>query len=463
MSAYVAPCWHVAEPDLRARFGDRLTTSSSVRAEHGRGEGRSELLPPDGVLFCETTEDVAAALRIATRHLLPIVPFGAGTSLEGHVTAPQGGLCLDVSRMNGIIDVRIEDMDCTVQCGVTREQLNAHLRDFGLMFPVDPGANATLGGMAATRASGTTTVRYGGMAANVLGMTAVLADGVVISTGGRSRKSAAGYDLTRLLIGSEGTLAVITELTLRLHGIPETTSAAVCSFAALEGAVETVVQLVQLGTGLARMEFLDEVQIAACNRYGGSTMSERPTLFLEFHGTPAGVAEQAALAADIAVANGGGDFQWATATEQRNTLWKARHSAYFAARALRPAGLSVIADVAVPVSALIGVVAGARADIDAARLVAPIVGHIGDGNFHVMFQVDPDDDDEIERMNGVYDRMVDRALAAGGTCTGEHGIGLGKREKLVLEHGDDSVAVMRSLKRALDPNGLLNPDKIFLR
>ncbi len=458
----VASGWPEAEAALRGRFGTRLSTLAAVREQHGRGEGCAELHPPDGVLFAESTEDVAAAMRIAARHALPVIPFGAGTSLEGHVTAPHGGLSIDMSRMDEILEIRADDLDCRVQCGVTRERLNAELRDRGLMFPVDPGANATLGGMAATRASGTTTIRYGGMAANVMGLVAVMADGSVVTTGGRARKSAAGYDLTRLLVGSEGTLAIITELTLRLYGIPETVTAAVCPFQSLEGAVETVVQLVQLGTGLARMEFLDEVQVAACNRYGGSSMPERPTLFLEFHGTAGAVSEQAALAAELAAAHGGGDFRWATATEARNALWKARHHAYYAAMALRPGGLSVIADVAVPVSALVGIVSATRADIDAEGLVAPIVGHVGDGNFHVMFQVDPGDTGEMARMERVYDRMVARALDAGGTCTGEHGIGVGKRGKLIMEHGERAVAVMRALKTALDPHSLLNPGKIFL-
>ncbi|WP_235527237.1 FAD-binding oxidoreductase [Sphingopyxis sp. 113P3] len=450
-----------AQPELQARFADQVKTSAAIREQHGRGEGRADLLPPDGVLMATSTEDVAEALRIAHRHRLPVIPFGAGTSLEGNVTAPSGGLCIDLSGMDRIIAVRDLDLDCTVQCGVTREQLNTHLRDRGLMFPVDPGANATLGGMAATRASGTTTVRYGGMSANVLGLTAVLADGRVIRTGGRARKSSAGYDLTRLLIGSEGTLGVITELTLRLHGIPEAVTAAVCPFASLDGAVETVVQLVQLGVGLARMEFMDEVQVAASNRYSGTELPEQPTLLLEFHGTPAGVTEQTALAAEVAAANGGGEFQWAGAAEERTALWAARHNAYHAARALRPGALSVISDVAVPVSALVELVALTRQDVDAAGLVAPIVGHVGDGNFHVMFQVNPHDIDEMRRMDCVYDTMVDRALEAGGTCTGEHGIGLGKRDKLVLEHGHESVAVMRAVKLALDPSGILNPAKIM--
>ncbi len=447
---------------LKSTLGDRLKTGQSVRDQHGHGEAYRETIPPDAVAFPLTTEEVSAVAATCSRFRLPLIPYGVGTSLEGQVTAPFGGICVDLSGMNEVVAVNAEDLDCTVQAGITRERLNAYLRDTGLFFPIDPGADATIGGMASTRASGTNAVRYGTMLHNVLGLEVVLADGRVIRTGGRARKSAAGYDLTRVFVGSEGTLGIITQVTLRLYGVPEAIAAAVCGFDTLEGAVDTVTQLIQLGAPIGRVEFLDETMIRACNQYSRLALAEVPTLFLEFHGTQAGVAEQAQRAQELATANGGRDFEWATAPEDRTRLWKARHAAYFAGLALRPGCACLVADVCVPISSLTHAVKSAREAIDSAGLQALIVGHVGDGNFHVMFLLDPDDEEERLRAEAVYGDMIDHALGCGGTCTGEHGIGLGKREKLVMEHGAEAVSIMRSLKAAMDPQGIMNPGKIFL-
>jgi len=447
---------------LGRRFGERVKTTAAVRALHARGEGHAAPAPPDAVVAVHDAAEVAAIAALCNEHRVPIIPYGAGTSLEGHVTAPLGGICVDLTGMSRVLRVSVEDLDCTVEPGVTREQLNREIRDRGLFFPIDPGANATLGGMASTRASGTNAVRYGTMLQNVLGLEVVLPDGRTIRTGGRARKSSAGYDLTRLFVGSEGTLGLITQVTLRLYGLPEAITAAVCAFESLEGAVATVVSLIQLGVPVARVEFLDEVQIRACNAYSRLGLPERPTLFLEFHGSVSGVEEQARAAAELAAANGGGEFAWARLPEERTRLWKARHDAYFAAKALRPGCEPLIADVCVPIASLVECVTQARRDIDAAGLIAPILGHVGDGNFHVLFLVDPNDPAEARRVDAVYGRMIDHALAVGGTCTGEHGIGSGKREKLIEECGADAVDVMRSLKTALDPRGIMNPGKIFL-
>jgi D-lactate dehydrogenase (cytochrome) len=393
---------------------------------------------------------------------VPVIAFGAGTSLEGHVSAPFGGICVDLSRMDKVLAVNAEDADCVVQPGVTREALNTYLRDTGFYFPVDPGANATIGGMVSTRASGTTTVMYGAMPQNVMALEVVLPNGRVMRCGTRARKSSAGYDLVRLFTGAEGTLGIISEITLRLRPHPEEIGAATCAFATIEGAVATVTDLAQMGAPMARMEFLDEVQMRACNKQSGLGLPEAPTLFLEFHGTSASVAEQAGRAQEIAAGHGGHTFAWATRQEDRTQLWKARHSAYYAALALRAGCVSVVADVCVPISKLAANVAAVRADIDAAGLLAPIVGHVGDGNFHVIFLLDPADAAERRKMDDVYDAMVDRAHAAGGTCTGEHGIGMGKREKLVAEFGAETVELMRAVKNAWDPRGIMNPGKMFL-
>lgn len=445
---------------LKQRFGDQLTDNPAIRDAHGRDESYHATQAPDAVLFAGTTDDVAAAIRICAAHKLPVVPYGTGTSLEGHVAALGGGLSIDLARMNRILRVSPEDMDATVEAGVTRKQLNDHLRDTGLFFPIDPGADASLGGMAATRASGTNAVRYGTMRETVLGVTAVMPDGRTVRTARRARKSAAGYDLTRLLVGSEGTLGVMTEVTVRLHGIPAAISAAVCPFETLDGAVTTVIQTIQCGVPVARIELLDAVQMGACNRYSKLDYPEKPTLFFEFHGSPAAVVEQAETVQALAGAEGGIDFRWATETEDRNRLWQARHNAYYAALALRPGAKGWPTDVCVPISRLAECLLATRQDIDAAGLLAPIVGHVGDGNFHLVFVIDPDDPEELERAAAVNARMVARALALDGTCTGEHGIGCGKIDFLDQELGT-AVPYMRAIKQAIDPHNIMNPGKIF--
>lgn len=445
---------------LRQLLGDRLSTSAAVREHHGKDVSYHEGAAPDAVAFAASNEEVAEIVRICAGHKVPVVPFGTGTSLEGHIAALAGGVCLDLSQMNEILEVNAADLDCRVQAGVTRKQLNEHLRDQGLMFPIDPGADASLGGMTATRASGTNAVRYGTMRENVLGLTVVTADGRVVKTGGRARKSSAGYDLTRLFVGSEGTLGVITEVQLRLHGIPETIASAVCSFETLAGAVDSVIATIQMGIPVARIELLDEVQMAASNRYSDLDYPEQPTLFFEFHGSEASAKEQAESVAAIAEENGGGAFRWATLAEERNKLWQARHDAYYAALALRPGAGGWATDVCVPISRLAECIAETRRDIDESGLTAPIVGHVGDGNFHLIYLLDKDDPKEIKRAEAHNDRMVMRALALGGTCTGEHGIGYGKMEFLKAEQGE-AVALMRSVKQALDPDNIMNPGKIF--
>ncbi len=446
---------------LRQRFGDRLSTNPAVREQHGRGEAFRPCLPPDAVLFATSTAEVALAVELCAAHRLPVIPFGVGTSLEGHVAAPRGGLSIDLSGMNRILETNAEDQDVLVEAGVTRKQLNAHLRDLGLFFPIDPGADATIGGMAATRASGTNAVRYGTMREAVLGLTVVLADGRVIRTGGRARKSAAGYDLTRLFVGSEGTLGVITEVRLRLHPLPEAISAAVCTFPDVEAAVRTVIQTIQAGIPVARIELLDALQMEACIRYSRLEGFEAaPTLFLEFHGSEAAVAEQAGAVGAFAREEGGSAFRWATATEERNRLWQARHDAYYAALALRPGAKGWATDVCVPISRLAECIEETRRDLAESGVIAPIVGHVGDGNFHLLLLVDPNDPHEIARAQAVNERLVHRALAMGGTVTGEHGVGMGKIASLEKEHGE-AVAVMAALKRALDPLGIMNPGKLF--
>jgi D-lactate dehydrogenase (cytochrome) len=446
--------------ELRELLGERFSTSEAVRQQHGKDESFHEVAAPDGVAFATSTAEVVQIVTACARHKTPVIAYGTGTALEGHVQALHGGVCVDVSQMNEVLQLNAEDLDCRVQPGVTRKQLNNHLRDSGLFFPIDPGADASLGGMTATRASGTNAVRYGTMRENVLGLTVVLADARVIHTGGRARKSAAGYDLTRLFVGSEGTLGIITEIQLRLYGIPEAISSAVCSFSTLEGAVTTVTQTIQMGIPVARIELLDEVQMDAINRYSDLSYPVQPTLFFEFHGSDNGVREQTEMVGEIAQECGGGDFQWASRTEDRNKLWQARHDAYYAALALRPGCKGWATDVCVPISALTKCLLETRKDIDASGLLAPIVSHAGDGNFHLVFLVDTESSDEMARASGVNDRMVARALAAGGTCTGEHGVGYGKIEFLKSEHGE-AMSVMRQIKTALDPDNIMNPGKIL--
>ncbi|MHA1153128.1 MAG: FAD-binding oxidoreductase [Alphaproteobacteria bacterium] len=446
--------------ELRGLLGARLSTSETVRDQHGHDESYHPTCPPDAVAFAESTEEVAEIVKICARHGRPVIPFGTGTSLEGQVAALHGGISIDMGRMNQVIEVNAEDLDCQVQAGVTRKQLNTYLRDTGLFFPIDPGADASLGGMAATRASGTNAVRYGTMRENVLGLTVVLADGRVIHTGGRARKSAAGYDLTRLFVGSEGTLGVITEVRLRLYGIPEAMSAAVCAFDDLKGAIETVILTIQSGVPVSRIELLDEVQMDALNRYSKMNFAVLPTLFFEFHGTERGVAEQAETVGEIAREFGGSDFRWESKAEERNKLWQARHDSYYASLALRPGSKGWATDVCVPISKLAECILETKRDIEESKLLAPIVGHVGDGNFHLCFIIDPDDADEMARTEALNERMVMRALALGGTCTGEHGIGTGKMKFLQAEHGE-AVSVMRALKVALDPDNLMNPGKIL--
>ncbi len=444
---------------LSALLDERLSTSAAVRAQHGKDESYHAPEPPDAVAFARSTEEVAQIVTLCAAQDCPIIAFGTGTSLEGQVQAARGGICIDLSGMNQVLEVNAEDLNCRVQAGVTRKQLNTHLRDSGLFFPIDPGADASLGGMAATSASGTNAVRYGTMRENVMGLTVVLADGRVIHTGGKAKKSAAGYDLTRLLVGSEGTLGVITEVTLRLYGIPEAISAAVCSFETLEGAVNSVILTIQSGIPVARIELLDEVQMDAVNRYSHLDYPAQPTLFFEFHGSEAGVAEQAERVGEITAEFGGGEFRWTTKTEDRSKLWQARHDAYYAALALKPGCGGWATDVCVPISALAECMLETRRDIDEAGLTAPIVGHVGDGNFHLVFLVDHEDREMMQRCEAVNERMVLRALAAGGTCTGEHGVGTGKMAFMEAEHGE-AVSVMRQVKLALDPRNLLNPGKI---
>ena len=445
--------------ELVAVAGERVSTAGSVLEQHGRGESYHPSRPPDAVVFVESTGEVARIVEVCAARRVPVIPFGSGTSLEGHVAALAGGVCIDLSRMDRVLAVNADDMDATVEAGVTRKQLNAYLRDTGLFFPIDPGADVSIGGMAATRASGTNAVRYGTMRENVLALAVVLADGRVIRTSRRARKSAAGYDLTRLFVGSEGTLGVITEVTLRVHGIPEAISSAVCAFPDLGAAVDTVIATMQSGVPVARIELLDEVQMDAVNRYSKLDYEVAPTLFFEFHGSEAGVVEQVKTVESLARDLGGGDFRWATRPEERARLWQARHDAYYACLALRPGAKGMATDVCVPISRLAECILETRADIDRSGLLAPIVGHVGDGNFHLVLVIDPDDPDELRRAEALNERMVMRALAMDGTCTGEHGVGYGKMEFLTAEHGE-AVSVMRAIKVALDPLNIMNPGKI---
>jgi D-lactate dehydrogenase (cytochrome) len=445
----------------REFLGERLSTNHSIREQHAKGEDANPPVLPDAVAFVENTGEVSRLLTLCNLHGVPVVPFGAGTSLEGHVVPVRKGISLDLSRMNAILEVNAEDMDVLVEPGVSRHQLNDHLRDQGLFFPVDPGAHCSLGGMVATRASGTNAVRYGTMREATLGLEVVLADGRVIQTGGRTRKSANGYDLTRLFVGSEGTLGVVTKIRLRLHGIPEATSAAVCQFDSLQAAVEATIMVMQAGIPVARIELADEDQMRASIAYSKLDYLPLPTLFLEFHGSPAGVQEQAETVEAIAADMGGKGFAWAHDAEARNKLWKARHDAWWAANALYPGCRGITTDVCVPISKLAEAIIGAKEDAVAAGQNTCIVGHVGDGNFHCVILFPEGDPNGLERAWELDRKIVARGLALGGTCSGEHGVGLGKREFLAQEHGHDVLDVMLSLKATLDPKGIMNPGKMF--
>ena len=444
---------------LKQRFGERLQTSQALREQHSHTTTYIPPQLPDAVVFAQSTEEVQDIVRVCARYQAPIIPFGTGTSLEGGVNAPAGGISVDLQQMDKIIAVNNEDLDCVVQPGVTREQLNDYLRDTGLFFPIDPGANASLGGMAATRASGTNAVRYGTMRDSVINLTAVLPDGRIVKTANRAKKSSAGYDLTRLFVGSEGTLGLITELTLKLHGIPEAISAAICRFADVESACNTTIMAMQSGIPMARIELLDGLQVKACNTYSDLGYAEVPTLFLEFHGSHAGVAEQSEAFGDIAAEFGGSDFEWVTATEDRNRLWRARHNAAYASATLRPGAQGIATDTCVPISRLADCVVETQKDITELGLVAPIVGHVGDGNFHVLPLIDMDNPEEIAIAEEFVRRLNERAIAMDGTCTGEHGIGQGKMGFLQREHGE-GADVMAAIKKTLDPDNIMNPGKV---
>ncbi len=445
--------------ELGALLGERLSTSQAVRERHGADESFHEPFSPDAVAFARSTVEVAEIVKLCAKYKAPVIPYGTGTSLEGHIAALYGGISLDLSEMTTIVEVHAEDLDCTVEAGVTRKQLNEYLRDTGLFFPVDPGADASIGGMAATRASGTNAVRYGTMRETVLSLEVVLADGRVIRTARRGRKSAAGYDLTRLFVGSEGTLGVITRVTVRLYGIPEAISAAVCSFPDIESAVNTVIETIQSGVPVARIELLDDVSMDGINRFSKLNHPVAHTLFFEFHGSELSVAEQAETVQALAAEHGGGDFRWERRTEDRNKLWQARHDVYYAMMALRPGCKGMVTDVCVPISRLAECITESKKDIDASAIISPIAGHVGDGNFHIAYLIDPDNQDEIDEAKAMHDRLVMRALAMDGTCTGEHGVGYGKIDFLNAELGE-GVSVMRAIKQALDPDNIMNPGKI---
>lgn len=446
---------------LQSRFGDRVSTSQAMREHHGRDESSYDPMLPDAVVFAQTIGDVADAVALCNQYRFPVIAYGTGTSLEGHILAVQGGLSIDLSQMNQVVAVNAEDLTVTVQPGVTRKQLNAEIKDTGLFFPIDPGADASIGGMAATRASGTNAVRYGTMRENVLALTVVTADGKVIKTGTRARKSSAGYDLTRLFVGSEGTLGIIVEITLKLYPQPEAISAAVCSFPTIERAVNTVIQTIQMGVPVARVEFLDETSVRALNAHDKLSLPEKPLLLFEFHGSEYGVKEQAELVQQIANDHGAIGFEWATRPEDRSRLWQARHNAYFALLQLRPGSRAISTDCCVPISRLAECLLATKEDLEREGVMHGIIGHVGDGNFHVQMIIDPNDASDIARAEGVNERMVSRAIAMQGTCTGEHGIGLHKIDFLVQESGEETVDVMRTIKHALDPHNIFNPGKVL--
>jgi D-lactate dehydrogenase (cytochrome) len=460
--ATVSSSRNAAIAALTDAFGhNRVVTALAVREQHGNTVTWIPNQPPDAVIFPQSTEEVQQIVRICAAHNLPIIPFGTGTSLEGHVNAPQGGVSLDFRDMNRVIAVHTEDLDCVIEPGVTRKQLNEHLRDSGLFFPIDPGADASIGGMCATRASGTNAVRYGTMRENALGLTVVTAQGEVIHTGTRARKSSAGYDLTRLMIGSEGTLGVMTEITLRVYPLPEAMSAATCTFPSIDAAVRTTIQIIQMGIPIARCELLDRYAVQAVNRHDKLSLTEAPMLLMEFHGSEAGVAEQSAIVQEIASEHGGEGFQWATTPEDRKKLWAARHRAYFAGLQMKPGCRTVTTDTCVPISRLAESVVTASEEAEAASMMHYIVGHVGDGNFHIAYLVDPNIPGERETAERLNEALVMRVLAMDGTCSGEHGIGLHKMNFLVSEAGAGAIEMMRTVKRALDPKNIMNPGKIF--
>jgi D-lactate dehydrogenase (cytochrome) len=446
---------------LKARFGAQFSTALVVREQHGRDESSFVAPPPAAVVFAESTQDVADAVKLASRFAVPVIPFGVGTSLEGHLLAVQGGISIDLTRMNKVLSVNPEDLTVTVQPGVTRKQLNEEIKSTGLFFPIDPGADATIGGMSATRASGTNAVRYGTMRENVLSLEVVTADGAVIRTGTRAKKSSAGYDLTRLFVGSEGTLGVITEVTVRLYPLPEAISAAVCSFPSIEAAVRTTIQVIQLGVPIARVELIDVNTVRMVNVHSKLGLREEPMLLMEFHGSPAGVKEQAELVQEIASEHGGKAFEWATTPEERTRLWTARHNAYFAAIQSKPGCRAISTDTCVPISRLADCLLDSVKEADASGLPYFLVGHVGDGNFHFGYLLDPDRPEEREIAEKLNHQLVMRALSLEGTCTGEHGVGLHKMEFLVTETGAGAVDMMRTIKRALDPKNIMNPGKVF--
>jgi D-lactate dehydrogenase (cytochrome) len=446
---------------LQSRFGDRVSTSQAMREHHGRDESSYDPMLPDAVVFAQTIDDVAAAVQLCNQHRFPVIAYGTGTSLEGHILAVQGGLSIDLSQMNQVVALNAEDLTVTVQPGVTRKQLNAEIKDTGLFFPIDPGADASIGGMAATRASGTNAVRYGTMRENVLALSVVTADGKVIKTGTRAKKSSAGYDLTRLFVGSEGTLGIIVEVTLKLYPQPEAISAAVCSFPSIEPAVNSVIQTIQMGVPVARVEFLDETSVRALNAHDKLSLPEKPLLLFEFHGSEHSVKEQAELVQQIANEHGATGFEWATRPEDRSRLWQARHNAYFALLQLRAGSRAISTDCCVPISRLSECLLETKADLEREGVIHGIIGHVGDGNFHVQMIIDPNDPADIARAEGVNERMVTRAIAMQGTCTGEHGIGLHKIDFLVQESGEETVDVMRTIKHSLDPHNIFNPGKVL--
>jgi D-lactate dehydrogenase (cytochrome) len=446
--------------DLAAAFGNRLVTSQAVREQHGNTLTWVPNQPPDAVVFPQTTQDVQQIVRICAHHGAPIIGYGTGTSLEGHVNAPYGGVSVDFRDMNKVLAVHGEDLDCVIEPGITRKRLNEHLHDSGLFFPIDPGADASLGGMAATRCSGTNAVRYGTMKDNVLALKVVMPNGELMTTGRRAKKSAAGYDLTRLMVGSEGTLGLITELTLKLAGIPEAIASGVCPFPSVDAACKATIMTIQSGIPIARIELLDALQVKASNGYSKLTLPEVPTLFVEFHGSDAGVAEQSKRFGEIVAEFGGGPFDWATKPEDRNRLWQARHDGYWAARYLRPGAQAFATDVCVPISRLAECVTAAQREIAELNLVAPILGHVGDGNFHLSLMVDMNDADEVRRAGILMSRLVDLAQSMDGTCTGEHGVGQGKMKYLAAEYGAPALAAMAAIKRAIDPQNIMNPGKI---